>query len=456
MENKNQQHRSTNRLPTLSKKQIFLMTFGFFGTQIAFAMQTGTMGRIFQTIGADPNQLGFFFILPPMAGLIMQPLIGYFSDRTWLPRLGRRMPYLIGGTTVAVIVLLLMPSAGSFGFGYGSMAALLFAGVTVLFIDLSCNVIQQPFKMIIPDMANDEQAQTLWSMQNVWGSLGALTAFAFPFLLTALGVANHAKIGEIPPSVRISYYIAAVILIIATGFTVLTVKEYSPEELRRYHGLSDNKLKEPHKDKGLGEILKRAPKTFWLLGLAAFFVWIAIPYMWTYSTGALAEKIWQTTDPTTPAYQEAGNWFGFVQGIYCVVSILTGLFFAKIKASKRRLIYFLSLLLGAVGFLMIALGTCRLTSVIAFILFGVAWIAIITIPFTILTQSLSGDNNGTLLGLYNCFICLPQIVASSLSFLLLKAVGGSMANMFYICASCFVLGAFSIWLVPDHHQDVRS
>lgn len=150
-----------HKMPKLTKLQMFMMTFGFFGTQIAFSMQTGSMGRIFQTIGADPNSLGFFFVLPPLAGLFVQPLIGYFSDRTWLPRFGRRMPYLIGGTLVSFVVMLLLPNSGSLGFGFGSATALWFGAITVLFMDLSANVSQQPFKMIIPDMANEDQSGLL-------------------------------------------------------------------------------------------------------------------------------------------------------------------------------------------------------------------------------------------------------------------------------------------------------
>lgn len=227
-----------NRLPNLTKVQMFMMTFGYFGTQVAFSMQTGSMGRIFQTIGADPNNLGFFFILPPLAGMIMQPLVGYFSDKTWLPKLGRRMPYLIGGSVVSFIVMLMLPNAGSLGFGFGSAAALWFGAVTVLFMDLAANVSQQPFKMIIPDMANETQSNSLWSMQNVWGSLGSLVAFVFPFLLTALGVANTAPRGEVPMSVKISFYASAIILALSAFFTIKNVKEYTPEEMAKYHNIS--------------------------------------------------------------------------------------------------------------------------------------------------------------------------------------------------------------------------
>ena len=435
-----------NKLPNLTKVQMFMMTFGYFGTQVAFSMQTGSMGRIFQTIGADPNNLGFFFILPPLAGMIMQPLVGYFSDKTWIPKLGRRMPYLIGGSVVSFIVMLMLPNAGSFGFGYGSAAALWFGAVTVLFMDLASNVSQQPFKMIIPDMANEKQSNSLWSMQNVWGSLGGLVAFVFPFVLTAAGVANTAPRGEVPLSVKISFYASAIILALSAIFTIANVKEYTPEEMAKYHEISKE---EQNEKASILNVLKSAPKEFWLLGIVEFFVWFAIPYMWTYSTGALAENIWHVTDPSTAGYQEAGNWFGIVQAVYSVVAIVVGLFFARLTKKTRRPAYTVSLILGGIGFLMVAFGTTKLTSIIAFALFGIAWIALITIPFTILTNSLDGKHDGIILGLFNCFICIPQIVASSVSFLILHAIGGSMANMFIVAAIAFFIGGCAIWLVRD-------
>ncbi|KAA8433678.1 SLC45 family MFS transporter [Weissella sagaensis] len=435
-----------HRLPDLSKLQMFMMTFGYFGTQIAFSMQTGSMGRIFQTIGADPNNLGFFFILPPLAGMIMQPLVGYFSDKTWLPKFGRRMPYLIGGTLVSFIVMLLLPNAGSFGFGFGSAAALWFGAVTVLFMDLASNVSQQPFKMIIPDMANEKQSNSLWSMQNVWGSLGSLVAFVFPFILTVSGIANTAPRGEVPMSVKISFYASAIILALSAIFTIKNVKEYTPEEMAKYHNISEE---EQNEKASIMNVLRSAPKVFWLLGIVEFFVWFAIPYMWTYSTGALAENIWHVTDPASAGYQEAGNWFGIVQAVYSVVAIIVGLFFARLTKKTRRPAYTVSLILGGIGFLMIAFGTTKLSSIIAFALFGIAWIALITIPFTILTNALDGKHDGIVLGLFNCFICIPQIVASSVSFLILPALGGSMAKMFIIAAIAFFIGGLAIWLVRD-------
>lgn len=435
-----------NMLPDLTKVQMFLMTFGYFGVQLGFSMQTGSMGRIFQTIGADPNNLGFFFVLPPLAGMITQPLIGYFSDKTWMPKLGRRMPYLIAGCLVSFIVLLLLPNTGSLGFGFGSAAALWFGAITVLFMDLSSNVSMQPFKMIIPDMVNTKQSNNVWTLKNIWGSLGSLVAFIFPFILTSFGVANVAPRGEVPMSVKISFYVAAALLLISTLFTVKNVKEYDPETMAKYHGLT----KEEQSEKAsIMTVLRSAPKVFWLLGIVEFFVWFAIPYMWTYSTGAIAENIWHVTDPSTAGYQEAGNWFGILQAIYAVVAIIVGIYFQKLTYKTRRPAFSISLLLGAIGFLFIAFGTTKFTSVIAFVLFGVAWIALSTIPFTIVTNSMDGKHDGIILGLFNCFICLPQIVASSVSFIILPAVGGKMSNMFIVAAIMFALAAASIWIVRD-------
>lgn len=436
-----------HKMPKLTKLQMFMMTFGFFGTQIAFSMQTGSMGRIFQTIGADPNSLGFFFVLPPLAGLFVQPLIGYFSDRTWLPRFGRRMPYLIGGTLVSFVVMLLLPNSGSLGFGFGSATALWFGAITVLFMDLSANVSQQPFKMIIPDMANEDQSGLLWSMQNVWGNLGSLVAFTFPFILTSAGVANTAPRGEVPMSVKIAFYASAVILVLSALFTILNVKEYTPEEMAKYHGIT---ITDQNEQVSFKNILQSAPKVFWLLGVVEFFIWFAVPYMWTYSTGALAENIWYVTDPASAGYQAAGNWFGIVQAVYSVVSILVGLLFTKLTKRTRRPAFTISLVLGGIGFLLIAFGTTKFTSVIAFALFGITWIAILSIPFTILTNSLDGKHDGILLGLFNCFMCIPQIVASSTSYLVLPLVGGKMANMFIVAAISLMLAGIMIWIVKDN------
>lgn len=438
------------QLPMLTSMQLFLMTFGYAGVQVAFSVQTGNMGRIFQTLGSDPTKLGFFFILPPLAGMITQPLIGLFSDKTWLPKFGRRMPYLIGGCLVSLIVLLLLPNTGSFGFGYGSMTALWFGAVTVLFMDLSANVSMQPFKMIIPDMVNEKQTDKAWSLQNIWGSLGGVIAFVFPFILTSFGVANTAARGVVPDSVKISFYVAAAILLLSTIFTIMNVKEYDPETLAYYHGFkSDDKTHESFID-----ILKHAPKVFWTLGIVEFFVWFGIPYMWTYSTGALSENIWHVSDPASAGYQAAGNWFGILQAVYSVVAIVVGILFQRLNDKTRKMTYFLSLIAGGLGFIIVAYGHTHVSSLIGFVLIGIGWIALISIPFTILTNALDGKHDGVYLGLFNCFICIPQIVASVASFAIFPAVGKSMAHMLAIAGVFLMIGGCLIWIVKEEKIQV--
>ena len=438
------------QLPMLTSMQLFLMTFGYAGVQVAFSVQTGNMGRIFQTLGSDPTKLGFFFILPPLAGMITQPLIGLFSDKTWLPKLGRRMPFLIGGCLVSLIVLLLLPNTGSFGFGYGSMTALWFGAVTVLFMDLSANVSMQPFKMIIPDMVNEKQTDKAWSLQNIWGSLGGVIAFVFPFILTSFGVANTAERGVVPDSVKISFYVAAAILLLSTIFTIINVKEYDPETLAYYHGFrSDDKTHESFID-----ILKHAPKVFWTLGIVEFFVWFGIPYMWTYSTGALSENIWHVSDPASAGYQAAGNWFGILQAVYSVVAIVVGILFQRLNDKTRKMTYFLSLIAGGLGFIIVAYGHTHVSSLIGFVLIGIGWIALISIPFTILTNALDGKHDGVYLGLFNCFICIPQIVASVASFAIFPAVGKSMAHMLAIAGVFLMIGGCLIWIVKEEKTQV--
>lgn len=229
--------KTTTGLPTLPKSMIWMINFGFLGVQTAFTLQSSQMSRIFQTIGADPNNLGWFFLLPPLAGLIVQPIIGTYSDRTWAPKLGgRRLPYLLLGTIVAVIVMILLPNSGSFGFGYGSLAALWFGAITVAFLDLSSNVAMQPFKMMVGDMVNDDQKSYAYGIQSFLSNTGAVLAAIFPFLFTFLGVANTAKKGVVPQSVVVAFYVGAALLVITSLFTMLKVKEYDPATYALYHG----------------------------------------------------------------------------------------------------------------------------------------------------------------------------------------------------------------------------
>ncbi len=434
-------------LPTLSKNLIWMINFGFLGVQTAFALQSSQMSRIFQTIGADPNNLGWFFILPPLAGLIVQPIVGYYSDRTWKPRLGgRRLPYLILGTLIAVIVMLLLPNSGSFGFGYGSLMALWFGAITVAFLDLSSNVAMQPFKMMIGDMVNDKQKSYAYGIQSFLSNTGAVLAAIFPFLLTWLGIANTANKGVVPQSVVISFYTGAILLIITSLFTVFRVKEYDPATYAMYHGISE---KENSEGGNWITLLKNAPKAFWTVTLVQFFCWFAFQYLWTYSAGAIAQNVWHTANASSAAYQAAGNWYGVLAAVQSIAAVACSYVLAKLPNRFHKSGYAVSLILGALGFVSVFFVHNQYILIVSYILVGIAWAGMNTYPLTIVTNALSGNHMGTYLGLFNGSICLPQIVASLLSFGLFPLLGSSQANMFLLAGAVMLLGAFAVGTIKE-------
>ncbi|MFD0898473.1 SLC45 family MFS transporter [Loigolactobacillus binensis] len=440
----------TKGLPTLPASRIWMMNFGFLGVQVAFTLQSSQMSRIFQTIGADPNKLGWFFILPPLAGLLVQPLVGTYSDRTWAPKLGgRRLPYLLVGAIMAVIVMLLLPNSGSLGFGYGSLAALLFGAITVAFLDVSSNVAMQPFKMMVGDMVNDQQKSYAYGIQSFLSNSGSVLAAIFPFILTAIGISNVASKGVVPNSVVVSFYIGAALLIVTSLFSVFKVKEYDPQTYAKFHGITEN-------DNASGgnwlELLKKAPKSFWTVSLVQFFSWMAFQYLWTYSAGAIAQNVWHTNDATSAGYQAAGNWYGVLAAVQAVAAVAWSYLLAKLPPAKAKVAYATSLLLGALGFLSIFLIHSQYLLIISYILVGIAWAAVNTYPLTMVTNDLSGVHMGTYLGLFNGSICLPQIVASLASFGLFPLLGGSQVNMFVLAAVIMACGALSVGFIRNKKE----
>ncbi|WP_283678547.1 SLC45 family MFS transporter [Lentilactobacillus sp. Marseille-Q4993] len=435
---------TTNGLPTLKLSTIFALTFGFFGVNMAFSLQSSQMGRIFQTLGANPNNLGWFFILPPLAGMVIQPLIGKYSDKTWT-KFGRRMPYLLIAGPIGAIVLILLPNAGSFGFGYGSLAALLFGAIATLFMDLTSNACMQPYKMIIGDMVNEDQKDMAWSWQQSFSNLGGVIATIAPFALTMFGVANTAPKGEVPLTVKISYYAAAAILLLSSLYTVFSVHEYDPKTYSDYHGISLEE--EQKKSPSFMELLRTAPKQFWEISVVQFFEWFAVMYLWTYSTGAIAKNVWNTTDASSAGYQAAGNWYGVLFCIQSVASVVFGIFLAKSKPSQRKLWYRVGALVGAVGFMSIYFIHDQWLLILSFLLIGVNNLTMNTQPFSLLTESLNGKNEGAYLGLFNCSICLPQIVASIASFAIFPLVGHSMPTMLFVAGISLVLASLSVSLI---------
>ncbi|MBQ3722238.1 MAG: SLC45 family MFS transporter [Bacteroidales bacterium] len=433
----------------LTSRQLWDLSFGFFGVQIAYALQSANISRIFATLGADPHQLSFFWILPPLMGMIVQPLIGRWSDRTW-NRLGRRKPYLLVGALVAVLVMAFLPNAGSLNFStrllLGLNGAMWFGLFSLIFLDTSINVAMQPFKMMVGDMVNEQQKAKAYSIQSFLCNAGSFAGYLFPIFFTWIGIANTAPEGVIPDSVKWSFYVGAAILILCVLYTFMRVKEMNPQEYAEFHGIDPQK-QEQKKGEGLLTLLKHAPKTFWTVGLVQFFCWAAFLYMWTYTNGTLAANVWGTTDPASEGYQAAGNWVGVVFAVQAVGSMLWALVIPRFKRLKTA--YVVSLLLGALGFASVFFVHDKFVLFASFLLIGAAWAAMLALPFTLLTNSLSGEHMGEYLGLFNCTICLPQIVAAATGGLVLKLVGGSQAAMLLLAGVLLVAGALCVGLVNE-------
>ena len=417
--------------------QMWNISFGFFGVQIAYSLQNANISRIFATLGADPHDLSFFWILPPLMGLLVQPLVGKYSDRTWT-RLGRRIPYLFLGSIIAIAVMCMLPNAGNFGLAVGG--AMIFGLISLMLLDTSINVAMQPFKMLVGDMVGENQKAQAYSIQSFLCNAGSLVGYVFPFLFAWIGISNTAPEGQVPDTVKYAFYIGAAILILCVLFTTFKVKEMPPKEYAEFHGIDTEKKEE--KAPSMFVLLKNAPSAFWTVGLVQFFCWAAFLYMWTYTTGAIADTVWGTTDVASGAYQEAGNWCGILFAVQAIGSVLWALVIPKFKSIKKA--YSVSLLIGAVGFASVFFIHNQYALFASFLAIGVAWAAMLAVPFTLLTNSLKGDNIGTYLGLFNGTICLPQIVAAACGGLVFTLVGSSQLSMFLVAGLFLVLGALSI------------
>ncbi len=422
----------------LSFWQMWNLSFGFFGVQIAYALQSVNISRIFATLGADPHDLSFFWILPPLMGMIVQPLVGTWSDKTWC-RWGRRKPYLYLGALVAVAVMAFLPNAGSLGLTV--KMAMSFGLVMLMLLDTSINIAMQPFKMMVGDMVNERQKAKAYSIQSLLCNAGSLVGYLFPYIFTWIGISNVAPEGVIPDSVIYSFYVGAAILILCVLYTGATVKEMDPKEYAAFHNLTE-KEEEQQEKPGLVKLLVHAPKAFWQIGLVQFFSWVAFLYMWTYTNGGIAETIWGTKDVASAGYQAAGDWVGVLFAVQAVGSILWAMVLPLFKNVKVG--YAVSLVLGGLGFISTAMIHDQYLLFISYLLIGCGWAAMLAMPFALLTNSLSGSSMGAYLGLFNCTICLPQIIAALIGGVLLKMVGGEQIMMLVVAGVSLLLGAVAV------------
>lgn len=294
--------------PDMSFWGLWNLSFGFFGVQIAYALQSANVSRIFSTIGADPHDLSYFWILPPLMGLIVQPFVGAFSDRTW-NKLGRRLPYLIVGALVAILVMCLLPNAGSFHLTVAN--AILLGLIALMILDTSINMAMQPFKMLVGDMVNEKQKGLAYSIQSFLCNAGSVVGFVFPFLLAWFGVRNTAAAGVVPQTVVYSFYIGAAILLLCVVYSLMKIREWPPALYNEYNEVetaSDDETKA--KKQGVITLLRNAPSTFWTVGIVQFFCWFAFLFMWTYTTGTVAKNAFDAPTRTVIkgiSYDENGK-----------------------------------------------------------------------------------------------------------------------------------------------------
>ena len=436
--------------PDLSFWKLWNLSFGFFGVQIAYALQSANISRIFRTLGADPHSLSFFWILPPLMGILVQPIVGTLSDRTWT-RFGRRIPYLFVGAAVAVAVMCLLPNAGSFGMAVG--AALIFGLIALMLLDTSINMAMQPFKMMVGDMVNEKQKAKAYSIQSFLCNAGSVVGFLFPFVFTAIGLSNVAPEGIVPDSVIWSFYIGAAILILCVLYTTAKVKEWPPKEFEEYNGKAgesgiSGKSGKSGESGNWFTLLKNAPSTFWKVGLVQFFCWAGMLYMWTYVVDAVSETVWGTIDPATSDYQEAANWTGVLYAIQAMGSVVWATILPRFTNTKVA--YSVSLVLGGLGFLLIPYMHDQYLQIIPFLLIGCGWAAMLAMPFTFVTNALQGYGHmGAYLGLFNGTICVPQIVAAICGGSILSLVGSHQSTMMIVAGVLFLIGSACVFVIKD-------
>ena len=495
--------------PTLSFWQIWNMSFGFLGIQFGFALQNANVSRIFQTLGGDVDRLAVYWLAAPLTGLIIQPIVGHYSDKTW-GRLGRRRPYLLVGAILASLALLLMPNSPTLWIAIG----------TLWIMDASINISMEPFRAFVGDNLPSEQRTTGFAMQSFFIGTGAIVASFLPYAMTNwFGIENTAAEGIIPPSVKLSFYIGGIVFIGAVVWTVFTSKEYSPEELKNFEELKSKTnpsaiagrkpssqllniflrngavflivglalvyfvfnrglekemyilggglavygaiqfvtyflSKLNRKKNGLVEIMAdmvNMPKTMGQLAVVQFFSWFALFAMWIYTTAAVTGHVYGTSDTTSVLYNEGANWVGVLFGIYNGFAAIVAFGLPVLaKYTSRKMTHSVSLVIGGLGLLSFYFITNPNHLLLSMVAIGIAWASILSMPYAILTGSLPAQKMGVYMGIFNFFIVIPQILAASiLGFLMRRYFGGDAIWALVVGGISMIIAALTVFFVDD-------
>jgi maltose/moltooligosaccharide transporter len=437
--------------PKLSFWQIWNMSFGFLGIQFGFALQNGNASRILQKFGADVEHLSWFWLAAPITGMIIQPIIGHYSDRTW-NRLGRRRPFFLTGAILSAIALFLMPNSAAIA----SIAPPILVGAGMLMImDASFNVAMEPFRALVADNLPDSQRSIGFSVQTCLIGLGAVVGSCLPYVLTNwFHVSSTAPAGQVEDSVKYSFYLGGTILLLTVLWTIIRTKEYSPEEYAKFHPAEEAEQKPKS---GIAEILtdlKRMPKTMKQLGLVQFFSWFALFSMWVFTTPAIAAHIYHLPvgDTSSAKYNEAGNWVGVLFGVYNGVSAIYALLLPSLaKATSRKQAHAFSLVLGGISLLSIFFIKDPIWLIAPMVGIGLAWGSILAMPYAILSSSIPAKKMGVYMGIFNFFITFPQIVNGFFGGPIVKYFYNGQSIYAIVLAGIFMLcAAISVLFVQDN------
>ena len=433
--------------PLLSIAQIFYMSFGFMGIQFGFALQNGNASGILQNYGAHVEQLSWFWLVAPLTGMIVQPIIGYYSDKTW-NRLGRRKPYILVGTILCCIALLLLPNSANF---FQVKSALMIGAGMLMVMDASINIAMEPFRALVADCLPDSQNTLGFSIQTFLIGIGAVLGSWLPYMMHEFwGVSASAPQGMVANNVTYSFYVGAVVFLVCILITILFSKEYPPAEYAAYHGESaekETKFSHIFKD------FKNMPNTMKQLGLVQFFSWFALFTMWVYTTPAIAHHVFKLPieDTNSDTFREAQTWTGIIFGVYNAVSAIYALLLPRIaKFFGKKKTHAFSLIAGGLGLLSMYFADNKYELLLAMVGVGFAWASILSMPYAILAGKIPSGKMGVYMGIFNFFITIPQIING--------IVGGPIVKYFYnnnaiyaiVLAGVFMLcAAVSVLYVSD-------
>ena len=422
---------------------------------MGFALQNANASRVLQIFGADIHELSWFWIVAPLTGLIVQPIVGHYSDRTWT-KLGRRRPYFLTGAVLASIGLVLMPNADMFT---GFMPALWVGAGMLMIMDASFNIAMEPFRALVADVLPSDQRTLGFSVQTILIGIGAVIGSWLPYVLTNwFGIANTAAEGKVPLSLMLSFIIGAVVLIISILITVFTTKEYSPEEMALINGVSEEEEIEEASLMNIFTDFKNMPLTMRQLSWVQFFSWFGLFGMWVFTTPAIAYHIYELplNDSQSQTYQDAGDWVGIIFGVYNLVSAIYAFFLPAIaKKLGRKKTHVYSLIIGAIGLLSIYFVPNEKWLIVSMIGVGVAWASILAMPYAILAGSIPPRKMGVYMGIFNFFIVIPQIINALIGGPMVKYIyGGNPIYALVVSGVSFLIAAALVSKVDDVDEPV--